>query len=85
MKCYFCNNPGKFGVAFTAYALGHSKIARNQIHGHFNVDLCESHAKTIKREDLIGKSGWEKIQQALLSRGRSLLDSSTLEIEVVTR
>ena len=81
MKCPFCGSPAKYEVGFTAYKLGYAKVAQNKVTGHFNVELCESHSKSTKKEDLLGKGGWEAIQQSLLSKGKALLDSSTVELQ----
>lgn len=83
MKCALCNLEGKYAVKFMAYSLGLAKLRRNRVTGDFNIKLCESHAKTTTKEDLLAKGGWEKIQQMLLSKRKPLLDSSTVELQMV--
>jgi len=78
--CAFCNRNGKWYVRFEAYALGHAKIDANKLKGHFNITVCDSHKKA-DAGTFIGTGGWERIQQELLSKGKALLDRSTLKIE----
>lgn len=82
MQCALCDKKGKYYVTFTAYGLGQARLPRNKVTARFNIMVCESHAKTMKKEDLINKSGWESIQQGMLSKGKALLDSSTVELQL---
>ncbi len=75
-----CQNIAKHTVGFSAYALGHAQVSRNQLKGMFSLFVCDSHKASLKPDDLITTGGWERIQQELLKRNKALLDRHTIEL-----